>query len=91
MRPIFIFAAVAGTALIGATPSLAANAAPPWCLKAVSDGLAVDYCDYRTFEQCAQERFNYGNKSYCFNNKAYFFSQSGPGEPPRKSRRKMDQ
>ena len=53
MRSIFIIAAIAGTTLLGANPGLTAKAEPPWCLKQVSHELAVDLCNYQTFEQCA--------------------------------------
>jgi Protein of unknown function (DUF3551) len=90
MRLIFFIAAIAGTTLISANSSLAAQKEPPWCLKLASSDLAVDLCNYQTFEQCAQERIINGNMSFCFHNPAYIFNQMNPGEQARKSRRKAD-
>ena len=66
MRIFSSFAIAAGLTLASMGPSGAAES--PWCLKVVVDGLAVDRCDYRTFEKCNDERINEGNKSYCFRN-----------------------
>src|SRR5262249_52895993 len=77
--------ALLGAAVIGGT-TLQANAVTkpnPWCLKAVmGKGWVVDLCYFRTFAQCAQERFNYGNSSFCVHNPALYWTAKGERREP---------
>jgi len=88
MRLFIIAAAVAGAALIANGPSFAAGY-PPWCLKASMGRAMVDLCYFQTFERCAQERFNYGNTSFCIVNPEYYFRYGEPDQRPRKVRRNV--
>lgn len=75
--------AAAAALLAGAGPA-AAESIPPWCLKAhMGRGWMVDLCYFHTFEQCNQERFNYGTTSFCIVNPAYYFRYGEPQQPPR--------
>jgi hypothetical protein len=90
MRPIVV-GAVAGAASLIAAPG-AAQTAAPWCLKTdVGAGAMVDRCYYRTYEQCAQERFVWGTTSYCIVNPDHYFAAKAgervPGKPRRRSNR----
>ena len=80
---IVIATAIAAPLLFGSSPSQAAGTDFPWCLKAISSDLAVDYCDFRTFEACYKARFDYGGSSYCFHNPVLFF----PDENEKKQRK----
>ena len=87
----FVFAATATFGLAGMQPSEAAYFPNPWCLKAVmGKSWVVDLCYFRTFAQCAQERFNYGNTSFCVQNPEYVFAKAQQ-EEQRKARRKINQ
>jgi hypothetical protein len=78
MRFVVISAAF-GAALNWAAPGFA-QPVYPWCLKAdVGAGAMVDYCQFASFEQCAQERFRWGTTSFCILNPQHYFRQ-GPEE-----------
>ena len=84
-------ATITGLALSlgGARDAGAAPYSPnPWCLKAsMGRGWAVDLCYFRTFEQCNNERFNYGSTSFCIHNPEYVFAKAAE-EERRKARRR---
>jgi hypothetical protein len=89
---IFIVAAAAATiGLAGTQSSEAAYSPNPWCLKAVMGrGWVVDLCYFRTFAACAQERFNYGNTSFCVQNPEYVFAKAQQ-EEQRAAKRRLNQ
>ena len=89
MRLAIIIATAVGSLLVGTAPSNAA-AANPWCLKSVTDDVAVDLCDYRTFEQCARDRIIHGSMSFCFRNASSVLGAENENQS-RKPRRKADQ
>jgi hypothetical protein len=88
MRLLILIAAIAVPFLFTTTEGNAAEIYP-WCVKA-SEGrdYSVDLCYYRTYAQCARERFNYGSTSICTVNPEYYFKYGEPGESPRKPKRK---
>ena len=87
MRKFFIgvAGALAAATVVGAagTQSQAATTPNPWCLKAVmGKGWVVDMCNFRTFAQCAQERFNYGPTSFCVHNPQLYWNARGERREP---------
>jgi len=81
-----IIVAVAAFPLTTTASEAASNSA--WCLKAANtDENMIDICEFQTFAQCTQERFNYGSTSFCVQNPAYDIHGRKPGEAPRKSKR----
>lgn len=55
----------------------------PWCLRAnIGRGTISEICHFRTFEACAQERFNYGTTSFCGQNPRYLPYWQGRGFGP---------
>jgi Protein of unknown function (DUF3551) len=92
MRIFIVIAAVAGTTLIGTNPSRAVRE-EPWCVKAnVGGGTSIDYCYYRTFEQCSQARFNYFSSALCVHNPHFLpYWTRGEAPPPRKAREMHNQ
>jgi hypothetical protein len=97
MRKFLIGAIAAVTAMVtiglaGTNDSQAAPYSPnPWCLKAsMGKGWVVDLCYFRTFAECARERFFYGNTSFCVNNPEYVFAKAQQ-EEQRRARRNFNQ
>jgi hypothetical protein len=97
MEKVAIRTLVLGGALAAAVllPSAAAHAYEgPWCLRAsVARGTVSEICHFRTFEACAQERFNYGTTSFCGQNSRYLPYWQGRGfgpeaAPPHRKKKK---
>ena len=86
-----ITAAVCGVGLFGAVP-IANVQVYPWCLTAdIGAGAMVDRCYFRTYEQCAQERFVYGTTSFCIVNPEHYFAAPESARRPGKRKRAMVQ
>ena len=86
MKLAMLVAAITAPLLLGATPSAAATVYP-WCLKAAADDdYVIDICYFRTFEQCAQERFNYGTTSFCVQNPQYGLREAQGSKRQRKTK-----
>jgi hypothetical protein len=91
LAAIWVIAAVVTFTSVATKDTQAAYFPNPWCLKAVmGKGWVVDLCYFRTFEQCANERFNYGNSSFCVQNPEWVFAKAHQ-EEQRRARRKANQ
>ena len=84
MRKLLL-ATIAATGLCSAQPCLAFE--EPWCVKAnLGGGWVRDICDFRTFEQCRQERYFYGPTALCVHN-PYLMGYEPAAVKKRKARR----
>ena len=86
LRLAIFLAAVAAIALAGINPSVAYEG--PWCLTATITKSTVNICNFRTFEQCLQERSLWGGSAFCGQNPRYLPYWTGRGgrasrTPPR--------
>ena len=76
---------ILGSAMLAALlmPGEAQAYEGPWCLRAsIGRGTVSEICHFRTFEACAQERFNYGTTSFCGQNPRYLPYWQGRGFGP---------
>jgi len=85
MQKLLLVAGIAVISIAGLGRSHAYEA--PWCIKAnIGKGWVRDICDFRTFEECLQQRWFYGSTAFCITSRYYVPSSERPG-PKRKAQR----